>query len=326
MNALLIIFYVLIFPGFLFSAAVGLLLMGIEIQVYDLLKRRRGLSIFQPYRDLLKLFAESRKEWVKVWKQPPFILLLFGLIGTASIPMFIPLFKYVWVGNTADIVIIMYLMIIAVIALFCAGFSILKGNMRTSLIKRIEFILYVQLLVSIILLITAGNAGYSLGGGITFSLNKISSYQVMYGLGIAKWKLIPAAVSFILLIPVIIASVPFNIAELETKAEGEDENDIGSTHIIIYKLTQSIEVFVMALLFTALFLGGSGIHLTGVFAVDMICNIILLILIGALIITAIGVFIRYVTERFGDQRIIRFYRAIPSVLVFISLIFVYLRI
>jgi len=53
------LFYVLVFPGLLFSSIVGLLLSGIDRKVVARMQKRIGPPIIQPIYDFFKLLGKE---------------------------------------------------------------------------------------------------------------------------------------------------------------------------------------------------------------------------------------------------------------------------
>jgi NADH-quinone oxidoreductase subunit H len=58
-DILISLFHILIFPGLLFAAVIGLLLAGIDRKILARMQRRVGPPIIQPFYDFLKLMGKE---------------------------------------------------------------------------------------------------------------------------------------------------------------------------------------------------------------------------------------------------------------------------
>ena len=109
METLKSLFYILIFPGLLFSICFGLILSGIDRKMVARMQRRIGPPIMQPFYDILKL-AGKENLIPRVAAKKTFILApLIGLISVITISLFIPFYGiYFFSGQFGDIIVILY--------------------------------------------------------------------------------------------------------------------------------------------------------------------------------------------------------------------------
>ena len=94
MDILMSLFHILVFPGFLFVAVIGLLLAGIDRKVLARMQKRIGPPIVQPFYDFFKLLG---KETIvphasnrRVYLAAPVI----GLVSLVVLATFIPVFSF----------------------------------------------------------------------------------------------------------------------------------------------------------------------------------------------------------------------------------------
>jgi NADH-quinone oxidoreductase subunit H len=324
MDFLYTLFYILIFPGFLFSFFIGLLLAGIDRKIVAKLQRRIGPPITQPFYDFFKLVGKShiipRGASRKAFLAAPVI----GLISVITIPLFIPIFGREFVAGTADMIVLIYLLTIPAVALIMGGSSSGSPFAGVGISREMVTMLSYELPLVIILLAVGAKAGFALDGNVTFSLFRIHEYQAAQGLMISQWVMIPAAIAFLLVIPAEVGSVPFDVAEAETEICEGPLVEYSGFYLGMYKLTQAIKMFIMASLFVALFLGGSGLGaVTGIGALDLVFNTLLLLVFVVVIVAVSISFIKATVARIKVEQTLRFFWTIPTGLALLSLILVY---
>ena len=89
MQILMNMFYILIFPGALFTAAVGLFLAGIDRKVIAHMQKRIGPPIRQPMYDFFKLMG---KETIGPYRANRLVFLgapVVGFVSLAIVMLFI---------------------------------------------------------------------------------------------------------------------------------------------------------------------------------------------------------------------------------------------
>ncbi|MDP4088207.1 MAG: NADH-quinone oxidoreductase subunit H [Bacillota bacterium] len=281
----MIIFYIVVFPGLVFSIVVGLFLIGIERQVSDLLKKRRVLSIFKPYDHLLKLLVNNRKALIKECRHPKAVTLIIALLITAAIPIFLPFFGYRWINNSSDVIVILYLFVLPAITFMINAFLSGSSTQTFDLLKKVITILCCELSLAVILVTLAVKAGNVMDGNITFSLARINEYQASQGFAVTNMGLLPAFIAFIMIITVEMGTSSFNLLDIEVLPQNSGQPVQCKVCMIIYNLIQSIKIFILILLFLALFFGGNEVHLSGNYVIDLLINLVLLLVSALFLIT-----------------------------------------
>ncbi|MDV3428731.1 MAG: NADH-quinone oxidoreductase subunit H [Bacillota bacterium] len=315
---LLQMFYVLIFPGFLFCFIFGMFLSGIDRKMAARMQRRIGPPITQPFYDFFKLVGKDHIIPRKASKKAFLLAPIFGLLSIVIISIFIPIFGYNFQKSTADIIVILYLITIPALSLVFGGSSSGSAYASIGISREMVTMLSYELPLVMILLAIGKKAGAAINGNVTFSLVDIGKYQSLYGIIISKWALIPAAIAFLMIIPAEVGTVPFDVAEAETEICEGPLVEYSGLYLGIYKLTQAVKMFIMGSLFIALFFGGSGFS-------NIFLNIILMI-IGVIITIVISVsFVRSILGRLKVEQTLKFFWTVPTALSAISLILVYLK-
>lgn len=317
--------YVLIFPGLLFSCFMGLLLAGIDRKIVAKMQRRVGPPLAQPLYDFFKLVGKdhiiprgaSRKAFI--------LAPILGIVSVITISLFIPIFGYNFKPDTADVIVIIYLLTIPAVSLIMGGSSSGSPYAGVGISREMVTMLSYELPLVIVLLAVGAKAGFALNGNVTFSLAKIQEYQAANGIMLFQWSLIPAAIAFLLVIPAEVGSVPFDVAEAETEICEGPLVEYSGFYLGMYKLTQSVKMFIMASLFIALFIGGKGFGtITGNDIVNLLLNIILLIILCIAVVAISISFIKGVIARIKVEQTLKFFWTIPTGLALLSLLLAYL--
>lgn len=314
MQIIKILFYILVFPGFLFSIFFGLLLSGINRKIVARMQRRVGPPIVQPFYDFFKLMGKDKIIPRNASKKAFLAAPIVGLLSVITISLFIPVFGYTFIPNTADVIVIIYLLTIPAVAIMVGGSSSSSPYAGIGISREMVVMLSYELPLAIVLLavgIKAGS-GLSQAGGVTFSLKMISDYQAQNGIMISKLSMIPAAIAFLFIIPAEVGSIPFDVAEAETEICEGPLVEYNSLQLGMFKLTSSVKIFIMTSLFVALFLGGLGFN-------NLFGNIILLIVLDILITIVSISFVKSIVARIKIEQTLKFFWTIPTILALISL-------
>ncbi|WP_040211310.1 respiratory chain complex I subunit 1 family protein [Clostridium polynesiense] len=325
-DILLNLFYVLIYPGFLFTFFAGIILAGIDRKIVARMQRRIGPPLLQPLYDFFKLAGKDSIIPRSAAKRVFIIAPIIGLISVITISLFIPQFGFSFMPEIADMIVIIYLLTIPAVALIIGGSSSGSPFAGVGISREMVTMLAYELPLVIILLAIGAKAGLALEGKVTFSLTTIQQYQATSGLMISKFSLIPAALAFLLIIPAEVGSVPFDVAEAETEICEGPLVEYSGFYLGIFKLTQNIKMFIMTSLFIALFLGGKGFtHMTSVPALNLLLNALLLMFLSIIIVFLSISLIKGVIARVKVEQALKFYWTVPTGLALLSLIMVYFK-
>lgn len=313
LTALQYLGYILIFPGFLFCFLAGMLLCGIDRKVVAKMQKRVGPPVLQPFYDFFKLLG---KETIVPAAASKVVFLGAPLVGFAAlvvIQLFIPVFSFTVFTSVADVIVILYLLLIPAMAAILGGAASGSPYAGVGLSREMVTIISCELPLVLILLAVGKTVGSFLGTGITFSLTDIAAYQAANGSLITKASMIPAAIAMLLVIPGETGNHPFDAAEAETEICEGLLAEYSGAPLAVYKLTHAVKMLTLTSLFVALFLGGIG---TGIMLVD---GIILFLLCVVLTILTISL-VHAVTARLKIEQIFKYYWTVVSGLALISLV------
>ena len=305
--------YVLIFPGFLFCFLAGMLLCGIDRKLVAKMQKRVGPPILQPLYDFFKLCGKETIIPASASKTTFLIAPLVGLAALVVIQLFIPVFSFSAFSGMADVIVILYLLLIPAMSIILGGAASGSPYAGVGLSREMVTIISCELPLVLVLLAVAKTVGSAMGTGLCFSLSDIAAYQAMNGSLITKLSMIPAAVAMLLIIPGETGNHPFDAAEAETEICEGLLAEYSGAPLGVFKLSHAIKMLTLTSLFVALFLGGLG---TGIVALD---GIILFLL--CVVLTAVSIsFVHAITARLKIEQIFKFYWTLVTGLALISLV------
>ena len=313
LDALQYLGYILIFPGFLFCFVVGLLLCGIDRKLVARMQKRVGPPILQPFYDFFKLMGKETIVPAQANRTVFLVAPMLGLAALVVIQMFIPIFGFTAFSGMADIIVILYLLLIPALAAILGAASTGSPYAGVGLSREMVVIISCELPLVLVLLSVAKTVGDAMGTGLCFSLSDIAAYQAVNGSLITKLSMIPAAIAFMLVIPGETGNHPFDAAEAETEICEGMLAEYSGAPLGVYKLSHAIKMLTLTSLFVALFLGGIG---TGIVIVDALILFAVCVVLTAVCISLVHA----ITARLKIEQIFKYYWTVVSGLALISLV------
>ena len=302
--------YILIFPGFLFCFVVGLLLCGIDRKMVAKMQKRVGPPILQPFYDFFKLCGKETIIPAAASKTTFLIAPLVGLAALVVLQLFIPIHSFTALSGMADIIVILYLLLIPAMSAMLGGAA--SGSPYAGIGLSREMVTVISCELPLVLVLLA--VGKAVGGeSVTFSFKEIAEYQIVNGSLITKASLIPAAIAMLMIIPGETGNHPFDTAEAETEICEGLLAEYSGAPLGVYKLSHAIKMLTLTSIFVALFLGGLG---TGIVVVDAIIMVALCIVLTILTIS----FVHAVTARLKVEQVFKYYWTVVTGLAAISLV------
>ena len=302
--------YVLIFPGFLFCFITGMLLCGIDRKIVAKMQKRVGPPVLQPFYDFFKLCG---KETIVPAAASGTVFMAAPIVGLAALvvlQLFIPIHGFTAFSGMADVIVILYLLLIPAMAAMLGGAASGSPYAGIGLSREMVTVISCELPLVLVLLAVGKVAG---GDSVTFSMSNIVKFQLDNGSLITHASLIPAAIAFLLIIPGETGSHPFDTAEAETEiCEGLLAEYSGGP-LAVFKLTNSIKLLTMTSLFTALFLGGIGVGIPAIDALIMFAFSVIITIVTVSLVHA-------VTARLKIEQVFKYYWTIVTALALVSLV------
>lgn len=242
-------FYLLIFPGFLFTAILGLTVGWVDRKVSARFQYRVGPPFLQNFNDFFKLLGKETiivKDGVhSMFVVAPFIsfamlVLVSAIVGTS-------LFFNISFGG--DLIVIMYLLMIFSVMVVLGGSA--SGNVYSSLGagREIKLLLADELAFILVLLVPIIKSGYQL------DLGNILAAQAD-GMFIGSASGIIAFIIGLLCIQAKMTLPPFHIPEAETELVEGPFMEYSGPPLGFWKLNHFMMYVVFPFLLVLLFWGG----------------------------------------------------------------------
>jgi NADH-quinone oxidoreductase subunit H len=240
------LFYILVFPGFLFVAIFGLAAEFIDRKLYARLQNRAGPPWFQPIADIIKLIA--KEEIIPCEANPKMFTLspLFALTATITAFVYIPLWKTSSLFSfNGDILVVLYLLTIPTLAFFIGGWYSTSLYARIGSVRALTqlFAYEVPLFMGILSSALLANT-WSLGGIAVF----YSTHPWFW-----MFNLLGFAISLVAFLGKL-EKAPFDIPDAETEIVAGAFTEYGGRFLAELRLTLDIEMIVGAALLSVVFL------------------------------------------------------------------------
>ena len=249
------LFNFIVFPGFLFTAVVGLIASWIDRKVTARVQWRVGPPWYQPFIDLVKL---SIKE-ITVPKGASKLVFFFSpLMGLSAV---ILASTFIWLANielgasgfTGDVIVILYLLTLPAIALILGSSA--SGNPLASLgaSREIKLILAYELPFIIALIVPIIKSSGLL------RLTDLIAFQAANGAFVSNVSGVLAILVAIFCMQAKLGLVPFDMGEAETEIMAGAYIEYSGMLLAILKLTKTMMMVALPVFLTTVFWGGFSI-------------------------------------------------------------------
>jgi NADH-quinone oxidoreductase subunit H len=250
MNFLSILYYILVMPGFLFTAFTGLLSTWIDRKVTARLQWRQGPRIYQPFADIIKLLG---KEIMIPEGASKLVFLSAPLIGIAAVTL---VSTMLWILNiniygsfVGDLIVIYYLLTIPCLAHIIGGSASRNPLSAMGVSRETKLILAYELPFIIAIATVIAKTGSILMGSII-------GYQSTHGMLIGSVSGIIAFIVSLLVVQAKLGFVPFDISEAEQEIMAGTLLEYSGAPLAVFRLTNAMLLFTLPVLLITLFLGG----------------------------------------------------------------------
>ncbi len=251
MSIVRILFSYIVFPGFLFSAVIGLLITWIDRKVTARIHWRVGPPWFQPYADFLKLLL--KETIIPEGSSRTLFLLgpLLGLVAMSILAVMIFSMNFNPTGTfVGDLIVIVYLLALPPIGIIIGG-SASKNPLASVGVSRemTQYFSYeLPFLVSVAIIILKA------GGSIRFG--DIILVQQAQGPFLYSLSGVIAAIVFLLSTQAKLSFVPFDIPEAEQEIMAGPYIEYSGVALAMYKVTRAMMFFLLPLFLISLLWGG----------------------------------------------------------------------
>jgi len=252
------VFFLLVFPGLLFTGILGLTVGWVDRKVSARFQFRVGPPFFQNFNDFFKLLGKETiivKEGIhSLFIAAPFIA--FATIVLISTIIGVALFYNRGFGG--DLFVIMYLLMVYSVMVILGGSS--TGNVYSSIGagREMKLLLADELAFIFVCMVPVIKADYQL------SLEHILNWQSIEGAFIGSVSGVIAFIVGILCIQAKMTLPPFHIPEAETEIVEGPFMEYSGPPLAFWKLNHFMLYVVLPFLLVLLFLGGFNLHGWGI--------------------------------------------------------------
>ena len=240
------LFYILVFPGFLFLIGFALAGEWLDRKLYALMQNRVGPPWFQPVADIIKLAGKEDTIPLGADKAVFKMMPVFALTATVVPVLYVPIWSTKALNAfPGDLVVVMYLLTIPTLTFFLGGwfsrsiYSLIGAARALTQLFAYE----IPLLLSVLAPAMLANS---------WSISEISAFYVQ------RWYLAPVnIIGFLVSMVALLGKlerVPFDIPEAETEIVAGTFTEYGGRLLGMFRLCIDVEMIVGASLIAAIFL------------------------------------------------------------------------
>ena len=310
MKILEYLFLFLIFPGFLFSATIGLFAGWVDRRLTARVQWRVGPPWYQNFIDVIKLLFY--KETVIPENVSRVIFLGMPLLSLASATLVSTIILVIsgmpQAGFIGDIIVVIYLLMIPAISLMLGAFASENPLASLGASREMKLMLSYELPFIIAILVPVIKSGYTIKLGDIIMGQSTSGHIIGSPSGVISFLVM------LLCVQAKLGYAPFDIPEAETEIMTGPYIEYSGKALGIFKLTKAIMLFALPVLMIILYFGGIAFNAEG-----FIKNIIQYLLILAVIVV-----IKNTNPRVRVDQAVKFFWGPVTALAVISAIFAYL--
>ena len=249
-ESLLNLFWILIFPGFVFTVVLGLVAMWIVRKVSALVQWRVGPPLLQPFYDVGKLLG---KEALVPEQAQRGVFIAAPVIGMSAVLLLSTMLWRAAMGGEAfvgDIIVAIYLMTLPSLALIFGSSASASPHAALGTSREMKLVMSYELPLVLALVVVIIKTGG------TLELTEIASYSPILS--------ISGALAFVVCLFCIQAKlgfVPFDIAEAETEIGSGILIEYSGPLLAVWKIMQAIMLVALPLFLVVVFFGGFAVNL-----------------------------------------------------------------
>ena len=247
-GALQNLFWILIFPGFVFTIVLGLVASWIVRKVSALVQWRVGPPLFQPFYDIMKLMGKEILVPQDAQRIVFFAAPLVGMAGVLLLSTILGVAAF-WPEEAfvGDIIVAIYLMVLPSLALILGSSASASPHAAVGTSREMKLVMGYELplvLAFIVVIIkTGGQLNLAAIAGYTPALSISGMLAFLIALLCVQAKL---------------GFVPFDIAESETEVASGIIIEYSGALLAVWKVMQAMMLVALPLFLVMIFLGGFG--------------------------------------------------------------------
>jgi len=247
-EGLLNLFWILIFPGFLFTVCLGLIACWIVRKVSALVQWRVGPPVLQPFYDVAKLLG---KEILMPEQAHRTVFMAAPLVGLAGVLLLSTLLWRITIAPAkpfvGDIIVAIYLMVLPSLALIIGSSASASPHAAVGTSREMKLVMGYELPLVLAFIVVIIKSGGNL------SLDAIAGQTPV--LSISGFLAFLVA---LLCVQAKLGFVPFDIAEAETELGSGVLMEYSGALLAVWKVMQAMMLVALPLFLVVVFLGGFG--------------------------------------------------------------------
>jgi NADH-quinone oxidoreductase subunit H len=244
------LFWIIVFPGFLFTLFFGLVASWIVRKVSALVQWRVGPPLFQPLYDVVKLMG---KETLIPQDGQRTVFIAAPLVGLAGVLLLSTMLWRITIDQTAfvgDIIVAIYLMVLPSLALIFGSSASGSPHAQVGTAREMKLVMGYELplvlAVIVVIIKTGGQLSLAAIAEQTTALSVSGMLAFLVGIMCVQAKL---------------GFVPFDIAEAETELGSGVLMEYSGSLLAVWKVMQALMLVALPLFLVMVFLGGFGASL-----------------------------------------------------------------
>ena len=248
------LFWILIFPGFLFTVVLGLVASWIVRKTSALVQWRVGPPLYQPFVDVMKLMG---KEILIPQDAQRTVFLAAPIVGLAGVLLLSTMLWRITIDPTrpfvGDIIVAIYLMVLPSLALILGSSASASPHAAVGTSREMKLVMGYELPLILAFVVVIIKTAGSFEQGQQLDLAAISQHATVLSISGAM-----AFLAALLCVQAKLGFVPFDIAESETELASGLIIEYSGALLAIWKIMQAMMLVVLPLFLVMVFLGGFG--------------------------------------------------------------------
>ncbi|MHC4158635.1 MAG: respiratory chain complex I subunit 1 family protein [Planctomycetota bacterium] len=257
-EALQSLLWIIVFPGFLFTACVGLIASWIDRKVSALVQWRVGppffqsiLPIPQPFVDVMKLLG---KETLIPQDAHPTVFIMSPVMGLAGVILLSTMLWRITIAPSTlfvgDIIVAIYLMIVPSLALVLGSSASASPHAAVGTAREMKLIMAYELSLVLAFIVVIIKTGGQVNLAVIAQQTPVFSISGLLAFLVA-----------LLCVQAKLGFVPFDIPEAETEIGSGVFMEYSGALLAIWKLVKAMMLVALPLFLVMVFLGGFGANI-----------------------------------------------------------------
>jgi NADH-quinone oxidoreductase subunit H len=242
------LFWIVVFPGFLFTVCLGIIACWIVRKVSALVQWRVGPPLFQPLYDIMKLMG---KEILVPEQAQRTVFMAAPLVGFAGVLLLSTMLWRITLEPTVlfvgDVIVAIYLLVLPSLALILGSSASASPHASVGTSREMKLVMSYELPLVLAFIVVIIKTGGRLDLAVIAQQTTALSISGMLAF-LVSLLCVQAKLGFI----------PFDMAEAETELGSGVLMEYSGALLAVWKITQAMMLVALPLFLVIVFLGGFG--------------------------------------------------------------------